>query len=50
MQIVFSPQDKETYELAKALKPEFVVSIEGEIKERPVNMINPKIATGKIEL
>ncbi|OHA70333.1 MAG: hypothetical protein A3F15_02715 [Candidatus Wildermuthbacteria bacterium RIFCSPHIGHO2_12_FULL_40_12] len=49
LQIVFSPDVKDTYELAKTLKPESVVFIEGEVKERPASMINPKIATGKIE-
>ena len=49
LQIVFSPDTKEVYELAKTLRPESVVSIEGEVKERPTSMVNPKIPTGKIE-
>jgi len=47
LQIVF---DEKTYDLAKELRPEWVISVEGEIKERPKEMINPKIETGKIEL
>lgn len=47
LQIVF---DEKTHNLAKELRLEWVVSIEGTISERPKNLINPKIETGKIEL
>jgi aspartyl-tRNA synthetase len=47
LQIVF---DEKTYNLAQELRPEWVVSVEGIIKERPQNMINSKIETGKVEL
>jgi len=50
LQIVFTPQNEKTYELAQELRPEWVISVEGVIKERPREMINPKLATGKIEL
>src|SRR3989344_9100628 len=50
LQVVFSPQEKDAYDIAKTLKPESVISIEGMVKERPANMINDKIETGKIEL
>ena len=50
LQIVFTPENKELYKKAKDLRPEWVVGIDGEIKERPRAMVNPKIATGKIEL
>lgn len=33
-----------------SLKKESVVRLEGEIKSRPANMVNEKLATGKIEL
>jgi len=49
LQIVFTPENKELYEKAKDLRPEWVVGVEGEIKERPKAMVNPKIATGQIE-
>jgi len=32
------------------LRPEWVISIEGTVKERPKGMQNPKIETGKVEL
>jgi len=51
LQIVFSPSSqKEIYEKAQDLRPEWVISVEGEIKERPRQMVNPKIETGKVEL
>ena len=50
LQIVFTPENKEFYEKAKDLRPEWVVEIEGEIKERPKAMVNPKLETGRIEL
>jgi aspartyl-tRNA synthetase len=37
-------------EIAGEVRPEWVVSIEGLVKERPERMQNPKIATGKIEI
>lgn len=38
------------YEIAKTLGPEFVVSINGLVKERPEGMKNDKIPTGQIEI
>ena len=50
LQIVFTPENKELYKKAKDLRPEWVVGIDGEIKERPRAMANPKLETGRIEL
>jgi len=50
MQVVFVPSNKEVYELAEQLRPEWVVEITGQIVKRPENMINPKIETGQVEL
>jgi len=50
LQVVFTSKNEKLYELAKTLKPEWVIAIQGEIKERPKAMVNPKIETGKIEL
>jgi aspartyl-tRNA synthetase len=50
LQVVFAPQQGDVYELAKELKPEWVVAISGVVKERPEKMQNPKLVTGKIEL
>jgi len=39
-----------TPETAKDIRPEWVICVEGTIKERPKGMQNPKIETGKVEL
>jgi len=50
LQVVFSSKNKPLYELAQKLRPEWVICLEGKVKERPKGMQNPKIETGKIEL
>jgi len=50
LQVVALPNDNSLYNLAKTIRPEWVIGIEGLVKERPQNMVNPKIETGKIEL
>ena len=50
VQVVFSPEKKEIYELGNKLRSEWVVKIEGNVKARPKSMENPKILTGKIEI
>lgn len=50
VQMVFIPSNKELYDLATQLRPEWVISVRGKVKERPEKMINPEIETGKIEI
>ncbi len=50
LQIVFTPENKQFYEIVKKLRPEWVIEVEGIVKERPEIMVNQKIETGKIEL
>lgn len=50
LQVVFIPSNKEVYELANELRPEWVVEIEGQIVKRPENMVNSKIETGTVEM
>lgn len=40
----------DAYEEAKKLRSEFVVAFYGTVHERPEGMVNPKLATGEIEL
>jgi len=50
-QIVFNPTiESECHDIAESFKPEFVIAIEGEVHARTKDMINPKIATGEIEI
>jgi len=50
IQIVFTPENKDLYEISQTLRAEWVLGVEGKIAKRPKGMINPKIETGKIEL
>ncbi len=50
LQLVFIPSNKEVYERAEALRPEWVIEVKGQIVKRPENMINPKIETGQVEM
>ncbi len=50
LQVVITPKNEKMYKLAKEARPEWVICIEGKIRERPKGMQNPKIETGKIEL
>jgi len=44
LQVVASP------DLAKDIKEEYVLEVEGEVQRRPMKMINPELETGQIEL
>jgi len=50
LQVVFVPSNKEVYDLAQNLRPEWVVEIVGQIVKRPENMVNEKIETGQVEM
>ena len=49
LQVVFAGNE-ELRKKADQLRSEWVISIEGTVKERPENLKNPKIETGEIEL
>ena len=50
-QIKFDPAiNKEAHHLAEALRSEWVLKATGKVLARPEEMINPKIATGEIEV
>ena len=50
-QIVFNPQvNEEAHNKAQDLRSEFVISVEGKVRARSEEMINPKIPTGEIEV
>lgn len=50
LQLVSTPEQEESYKIAKTVKPEWVIEVEGIINERPQGMVNPNSPTGKIEL
>jgi aspartyl-tRNA synthetase len=50
-QVVFEPDiNKDAYELAKKLRNEFVVSVEGTVRKRPEDAVNTEMETGKVDM
>lgn len=50
-QVVFEPQfDVDAHELAKSLRSEFVISVEGIVRKRPEGTENPNLPTGNIDV
>ena len=49
-QLVFHPEQQETFELAGDLRDEFVISATGIVAEREEGLKNPKIESGDIEI
>jgi aspartyl-tRNA synthetase len=50
IQVVITPEAKEAYTAAQAVRPEWVVEIQGTIQERPDKLKNADLPTGDIEL
>jgi aspartyl-tRNA synthetase len=52
-QLTFDPAisgDPKTKEAAESLRTEFVISVKGVVRRRPGEMVNPKLATGEVEI
>ena len=49
-QITFDPADAATFKVAETLRSEFVVRVHGRVRLRPEGTVNPKLATGTIEV
>lgn len=50
IQTVAIPDKKEAYEIAKELRSEYIVSIEGLVKKRPGGSENEKMTVGNVEM
>lgn len=50
LQLVFIPSNKEVYEMAKEIRSEWVIEVQGQIVKRPENMVNPNMETGTVEM
>lgn len=50
IQIVVNPETAEAFTLAESVRNEYVLRIEGEVREREEGLKNPNIETGSIEL
>ena len=49
-QVTFHPEKEEVFAAAEELRPEWSISIEGEVVERPEGNENPELPTGEIEV
>ena len=50
-QVIFDPRDsREAWDLSQTTRGEYVIQIEGVVEPRPADMVNPKLATGDIEI
>ena len=50
VQLVVTPEEAEAFKLAEGVRDEFVLSVEGKVREREAGLVNPNIPTGKIEI
>ncbi len=50
VQVVVDPDTPETFAVADRLRNEYVVKVEGRVRERPAGTINPDLASGEIEV
>lgn len=51
VQIVFTPENsQEALDLADSFRTEYVIEVEGEVKRRADDMINPNMETGMVEV
>ena len=50
VQIVFDPDSPDIFAEAERLRGEYVLSVEGRVRERPEGTVNPNMATGEVEI
>lgn len=50
VQVVYEPENVNTFTIAEKLRHEFVVKVSGRVRARPEGMVNSKMLTGAIEI
>jgi aspartyl-tRNA synthetase len=50
VQIVFNPSARAVFEVAEKLRHEFVVRVQGLVRERPEGTVNTNLASGRVEI
>ncbi|MBY0378541.1 MAG: aspartate--tRNA ligase, partial [Gammaproteobacteria bacterium] len=50
VQVVFQPEQEAIFKEAETLRSEFVIQVQGRVRPRPDNMVNPNLDTGKVEM
>jgi aspartyl-tRNA synthetase len=50
VQVVCNPDSPETFKTADRLRAEYVICVEGSVRERPAGTVNPDLASGEVEV
>ncbi len=50
VQVVFDPDTPETFQIAESVRSEYVLRVEGKVRNRPEGTINDSMSTGEIEV
>ncbi len=50
VQVVFDPETAEAFRAAETVRSEYVLSVQGLVRERPAGTANPDMATGQVEV
>ena len=50
VQVVCDPDTPETFKTADRLRAEYVIQVQGKVRERPKGTVNPDLASGEIEV
>ncbi|MEC7865442.1 MAG: aspartate--tRNA ligase, partial [Pseudomonadota bacterium] len=50
VQVVFNPEETDIFTLAETCRSEFVIFVEGKVRERPEGTVNTELPTGEIEV
>ncbi len=50
VQLVFSPDDAASHEAAHRVRSEWVLEVEGEVRQRTTETVNPNMDTGEVEV
>jgi aspartyl-tRNA synthetase len=50
LQVVIDPDTPEAFALAEQVRSEYVLRVEGRVRERPPGTVNPEMATGQVEV
>ena len=50
VRVVCNPEEKDTFALAETCRNEYVISVEGKVRERPEGTVNLELDTGEVEV
>ncbi len=50
VQVVFNPESAETFAIAESVRSEYVLRVEGKVRDRLEGTVNPNMKTGEIEV